>query len=130
MSTRKLACDLSAIDDDELDIHRENGSTVFEAIDKIHETQDGYAFRLPAESGLIELTAAFIARERLCCPFFELNLKIPANHRPGWLTLGGRDGVKDYIRKTVLPQLEAPVETMNGTPFRRTGRSKSEDSPK
>lgn len=104
-----IACDLSAIDDKELEPHRENGRAVFDAIREIRETTDGYSFKLPADTGIIQRTGAFIARERLCCPFFEFTLTIPSDHNTVWLKLSGREGVKPYIKDTLLPQLDAPV---------------------
>ncbi|MDR8391890.1 hypothetical protein NC796_12095 [Aliifodinibius sp. S!AR15-10] len=110
MSTRPpIACDLSAIDENELEDHRENGQAVFDAINKIREIPDGYAFRIPAQTDTIRRAGAFIARERLCCPFFDFTLTIPSDHQPVWLKLTGREGVKPYIKEMLLPQLDAPI---------------------
>lgn len=108
-----LACDLSSIDDNHLDQHRQNGEAVFEAISEIHEVKNGFEFKLPAETELIQKAGSFIARERLCCPFFDFNLSIPSNHQPVWLQLSGREGVKAYIKETLLPKLDAPITNSN-----------------
>lgn len=52
-SRTSIACDLSAIDEDKLEEHRENGEVVFDAIIEIRETPQGYRFRLPAETDII-----------------------------------------------------------------------------
>lgn len=106
-----LACDLSSIDDNRLDQHRRNGEAVFEAISEIREVENGFKFKLPAETELIQKVGSFIARERLCCPFFDFALSIPSNHQPVWLQLSGREGVKPYIKETLLPKLDASVIT-------------------
>lgn len=104
-----IACNLSAIDDENLEEHYNNGQAVFDAISEIREISDGYTFKLPAETELIRKTGAFMARERQCCPFFEFSLIIPADHKPVWLKLNGREGVKPYIKETLLPKLDAPI---------------------
>ncbi|MDX1638508.1 MAG: hypothetical protein R3281_11095 [Balneolaceae bacterium] len=104
-----IACDLSAIDENKLEDHRENSQTVFEAISEVQELNAGYAFRLRADTDLITRAGAFIARERLCCPFFKFTLTIPPDNNPVWLKLTEREGVKPYIKETLLSRLDAPV---------------------
>lgn len=104
-----IACDLSAINDHELEQHSKNGQTIINAISEIRETPKGYSFKLPAGTDEIEKTGAFIARERLCCPFFEFTLTIQPEQKPVWLKLTGRNGVKPYIKETLLPKLDAPI---------------------
>lgn len=108
-SQTPIACDLSAIDEDQLEEHRENGEAVFDAISEIRETPRGYRFRLPAKTDIIRRAGAFVARERLCCPFFEFTLTVPPERKAIRLDLAGREGVKPYIEETLLPQLDAPV---------------------
>ena len=108
-SQPEIACDLSAIEENGRETHREKGQALFDAISLIRETPNGYSFRLPADTDCIEHAGAFIAKERLCCPFFEFTLTIPANRNPVWLKLGGREGVKSYIEETLLPRLDVPV---------------------
>jgi len=78
-------------------------------IQEVREVPEGYTLRLPPDTTTIQQTGAFIARERPCCPFFELNLTIQSTHDPAWLTLTRREGVKQYIETTLLPQLEVGV---------------------
>lgn len=104
-----IACDLTAINDLESEQHRTNAEAIFDAISEIRETPEGYKFKLPANTNHIEKAGAFIARERLCCPFFEFTLTIQPEQKPVWLRLTGRDGVKSYIKETLLPKLDAPI---------------------
>jgi len=106
-----IACNFSAIADDEREQHSRTAEAVFSAIDEVREVDDGYAFRLPAENAMITNAASFVARERLCCPFFHFSLEVTPNHGPVWLTLTGRDGVKAYVEDTVLPYWNLDRET-------------------
>lgn len=98
-----IACDLTALEDDERKHHRQTSETVFSAVGELRELPDGYAFRLPADTEVISQAGAFVSRERLCCPFFHFGLEVPPDHGPVWLKMTGRDGVKQYIEETVLP---------------------------
>jgi hypothetical protein len=62
------------------------------------ELSDGYAYRFPAESRMLQVVAEFITYERLCCPFFHFELVVEREGGPLWLRLRGREGVKDFIR--------------------------------
>lgn len=85
----EIACELSAINKNQIKDHRENGEAVFEAVSEIRETSNGYEFRLPADTKIIKQAGAFIARERLCCPFFEFSLTVKPDKNPVWLQLSG-----------------------------------------
>jgi hypothetical protein len=52
----------------------------------------------PAEVVSTVLPSEFIARERLCCPFFTFELVAEQEDGPLWLHLRGREGVKDFIK--------------------------------
>jgi hypothetical protein len=65
---------------------------------EVSQLPDGYAFRFPAESEVIQELAEFVAYERLCCPFFDFELKLERENGPFWLSLRGREGVKEFIR--------------------------------
>lgn len=100
-----IACDLSAIKEDELDEHKEN-SRIFESVEETHELEDGYAFCLPAETETIEQAGAFISRERLCCPFFHFELEVKPEHGPVCLKVKGGGRVKQFIKENIIAQLE------------------------
>lgn len=105
MSTETpIACDLSAISSDEREKHEESANAVFNAIEEVRELDNGYAFRLPAETDLVEDTGAFVARERLCCPFFNFKLEVTPEHGPVWLKLTGNEQVQQYIAENVIEQ--------------------------
>lgn len=99
----QIACNPTAIDKDARGAHEDVATALFERIIDLRERSDGYAFRLPAESEVVRNAGAFVSRERLCCPFFQFTIEVTPDQGPVWLTLTGRNGVKEYIEDVVLP---------------------------
>lgn len=90
-----FACDMAAIATEHRDAHLAMIADLFGAVEEVRELSDGYAFRLPNE--LLEKAAAFITRERLCCPFFGFTLQVEREGGAVWLSLTGREGAKQFI---------------------------------
>ncbi len=65
---------------------------------EVRELADGYALRFSVEASTIQDLAEFITYERLCCPFFDLEIVVEREGGPAWLRLRGREGVKEFIR--------------------------------
>lgn len=65
---------------------------------EVRELEDGYAFRFAAEPAAVQDLIEFITYERLCCPFFDLEVALEREGGPAWLRLRGREGVKEFIR--------------------------------
>lgn len=65
---------------------------------EIRELADGYAFRLAEGPETLMQAAAFIDKERLCCPFFAFGLEVQGGRGPAWPRLPGPDGAKPFIR--------------------------------
>lgn len=106
MSTHSpIACNLAALDSDNRDEHEEVSKTVLSSVTHVREQPDGYAFRLPTETQTIRDAAAFVARERFCCPFFDFTLDVERDHGPVWLSVSGREGVKQYVKDSVIPAI-------------------------
>lgn len=100
---KPIACDPAAIAVDEREAHTKIATALFEHITDRRELSDGYAFRLPAETEVVQTAGAFVSRERLCCPFFHFTLEVPPDEGPVWLKMTGREGVKGYVEDAVLP---------------------------
>jgi len=100
-----FACDMSAFDPSVRKQHMEAIREIFGAVEEIRELPDGYAFRLPVESAWVMKAADFIAKERLCCPFFGFGLQLEPEGRALWLSLTGREGVKPFIMAEIGPAL-------------------------
>ena len=66
------------------------------AIVETVELTDGYAFRYEPEVSLEEI-GAWLALERMCCPFFRFQLEVDGAAGPVWLRLTGPAGVKEFL---------------------------------
>jgi hypothetical protein len=93
-----FACNMLALDAEARRRHKIVMEQMKAAIKEVRELSDGYGFRLEPAQSTILLTSEFIARERLCCPFFTFELVAEREDGPLWLHLRGREGVKDFIR--------------------------------
>ena len=62
------------------------------------ELSGGYEFQFPSDSATIQLVAEWSAGEHLCCPFFDIDLRLEREHGAFWLRLTGREGVKEFIK--------------------------------
>jgi hypothetical protein len=93
-----FACNMLALDAEGRRRHKIVMEQMRAVIKEVKELSDGYGFRLTPEQSTILLTSEFIARERLCCPFFTFELVAEREDGPLWLHLRGREGVKDFIR--------------------------------
>jgi hypothetical protein len=63
------------------------------------ELPDGYEFELPADNKTYQLLTEWAFQERLCCPFFDIDLRFDREGGPLWLRLTGRPGTKEFIKK-------------------------------
>ena len=82
---------------------------VFGAVQEIRELHEGYAFRLPGEDAWLAKAANFMAKERLCCPFFGFALQLEPEGGALWLSLTGREGVKPFIMAEIGHALNSEV---------------------
>lgn len=64
----------------------------------LRELSQGYEFRFPADPKTVSLLAEWAAGERLCCPFFTIDMRLEPNHGALWLRLTGVPGTKQFIR--------------------------------
>jgi hypothetical protein len=67
------------------------------ALERI-ETLDGIKLKFKGSDETIDLLTSFIKTERLCCDFFEFDLKIKDENEFTWLNLSGPEGAKEFIR--------------------------------
>lgn len=64
----------------------------------IRELRDGFEFEFPKDTATFQLVSEWVAGERLCCPFFDIDVHVGREHGSLWLRLTGREGVKQFIR--------------------------------
>jgi hypothetical protein len=64
----------------------------------VRELADGYEFDFPSNPETIRLLTEWVASEQLCCPFFDIDVRIEREGGPLSLRLTGREGVKQFVR--------------------------------
>jgi hypothetical protein len=62
------------------------------------ELPDGYEFEFPADNRTYQLLTEWAFQERLCCPFFDIDLRFDRENGPLRLRLTGRPGTKKFIK--------------------------------
>jgi hypothetical protein len=94
-----FACDRSALTAEQRKRHfDELGPQLRSMVKSARELADGYEFQFPADTPTIQLIAEWAAGEHLCCPFFDIDLRLEREHGAFWLHLTGREGVKEFIK--------------------------------
>jgi hypothetical protein len=69
----------------------------------VRELREGYEFQFPSDRKTYDLVSEWAIQEQLCCPFFELSVRLEREGGPLWLRLTGRKGVKEFIRDDFAP---------------------------
>jgi hypothetical protein len=62
------------------------------------ELANGFEFEFPSDTATFQLVSEWVAGERLCCPFFDIDVHSEREGGALWLRLTGREGVKQFIR--------------------------------
>ncbi|HKY44510.1 MAG TPA: arsenate reductase ArsC [Pyrinomonadaceae bacterium] len=94
-----IACDMTAIPQDQRQVHIDTSKELFSRIQEFRELENGYEFRFTSD--VIVKLAEFISLEKLCCPFLSFVVEVEEEGGPVWLRLTGRDGVKAFIREEI-----------------------------
>jgi hypothetical protein len=99
-----FACSPSALSPAERKQHFEDyGPKLRARLKQIRELPDGYEFAFGTDRDTYQTLAAWMFQERLCCPFFDLDLRIDREGGSTWLRLTGRAGVKEFLRAEFEP---------------------------
>ena len=99
-----FACVMSALSPAERKQHfEEYGPRLRKSLKEIRELPDGYEFAFATDKETYQVLSTWMFQERLCCPFFDLELRIDREGGATWLRLTGRDGVKDFIQAEFDP---------------------------
>ncbi len=94
-----FACDRLALDPPARTRHFDQLGPALRSMKKaVRELPDGYEFEFPSDTKTEMMVAEWAAGERLCCPFFDIQLRMEAEGGPFWLRLTGRPGTKDFIK--------------------------------
>jgi hypothetical protein len=94
-----FACDRLALDPEARRRHFEELGPALGALkERVRELSNGYEFRFPSDPKTIAMAAEWAAGERLCCPFFDIELRMEREGGPFWMRLTGRKGTKEFIK--------------------------------
>jgi hypothetical protein len=64
----------------------------------VRELPNGYEFQFPSDPKTIAMIDEWAEQERLCCPFFDIDVRFEHEGGPTWLRLTGRPGTKEFMR--------------------------------
>lgn len=67
----------------------------------VRELPNGYEFEFPADSSTVQQAAEWAMGERACCPFFDFAIRLEREGGSLWLSLTGREGVKQFIQADI-----------------------------
>jgi hypothetical protein len=94
-----FACNAFALSPEVRKRHFEElGPALLKLKKSLRELPDGYEFELPADNKTYQLLTEWAFQERLCCPFFDIDLRLDREGGPLWLRLTGRPGTKEFIK--------------------------------
>jgi hypothetical protein len=94
-----FACNAFALSPEVRKRHFEElGPALLRLKKSMRELPDGYEFELPADNKTYQLLTEWAFQERLCCPFFDIDLRFDREGGPLWLRLTGRPGTKEFIK--------------------------------
>ena len=94
-----LACVPNAVPaDQQEDWVNKIAPKLYGAVQEIKELPNGWSWRLPSTSEILQLVAQDLEVERLCCPFVNYTLELEPNRGPFWLRMTGGEGVKEFLR--------------------------------
>ena len=95
-----LACNAFALSPEVRKRHFEElGPALLKLTKNTRELPDGYEFELPADNKTYQLLTEWAFQERLCCLFFDIDLRLDRENGPLWLRLTGRPGTKEFIKE-------------------------------
>ena len=95
-----FACNAFALSPEVRKRHFEElGPALLKLKKSMRELPDGYEFELPTDNKTYQLLTEWAFQERLCCPFFDIDLRFDREGGPLWLRLTGRPGTKEFIKE-------------------------------
>ncbi|MDR2272066.1 MAG: hypothetical protein LBF27_14265 [Sphingobacterium sp.] len=94
-STKTLACKLTS---PELQKRKETViASLKKQVIKKNEIENGYTFEFEGDDKIIDELTEFIKTERLCCDFFDFEIKVSGDRSAALLSITGPEGVKEFI---------------------------------
>lgn len=97
-----IACRMDALTAAERDRRGEVLNVLRGRLIAVAEMDDGLAFNLSGDADVPALAREFISYESRCCPFLRFGVEGGAGGAPLVLRMGGRPGVKEFLKATFL----------------------------
>lgn len=91
-------CDLTSLDAVQRKRRAQLASEVFSQILETRELATGYEFRFDFKPSVFGNLTELATLEHLCCPFFEITVKIDKNNGPLLLQITGDPGIKQFLQ--------------------------------
>ena len=98
-----IYCNRKALNPEQTSRKEELGHLLRSSNRRAREVDHGYEFELPSDPKMIQAAAEWASLEKLCCPFFDIDLRFECENGPFFLRLTGREGVKEFIRSDFGP---------------------------
>ena len=92
-----MACDLSALSDNERKRYGEFAMDIGQIANRIEEVDGGYRVLFDVDDTQIIRLAEFVGYERRCCPFLSLTIEVEPEGAALWLRLTGPAGVESFL---------------------------------
>lgn len=103
-----FACNVAALTSAERHRHfDELGPALRSLRTAVRELPNGYEFDFPGDAKSVAMLVEWTAQERLCCPFFDIDLRMPREGGAVTLRLTGRQGTKEFIKADAAPWIAA-----------------------
>ena len=94
-----FACNAFALSPEVRKRHFEElGPALLKLKKSMRELPDGYELEFPPDNKTYQWLTEWAFQERLCCPFFDIDLRFDRENGPLWLRLTGRPGTKEFIK--------------------------------
>jgi hypothetical protein len=94
-----FACNRMALSPEQRKRHfDELGPRLRTLVLQARELPDGYEFQFPGDRSTFELIAEWTEGEHLCCPFFDIDVRLDREGGATWIRLTGRPGTKEFVR--------------------------------
>lgn len=93
---KEVSCKLTSHE-----MQKRKSSVILELKKQIIEKKDlgnGYEFKFKGSDKIVDQLVDFVKTERLCCSFFNFNLKISGDATYCWLIITGPKGTSDFIK--------------------------------
>jgi hypothetical protein len=92
-----FACNLKAFTPQQRAQWRKLLDQLTPAVLSARERNDGYALQVDTQKMSLVEAAQWVDLERKCCPFFDFQFDFHGEDGGLWLSLKGREGVKQFI---------------------------------